>query len=90
MPLRANGTGSPAPRGPGARRARVDPVVLGPTAAPGAALPPDTIFQGTVIDFGPKGDSTAPLLRVYSGRSHAERSVCEVEGRARRLSVGRG
>ena len=77
------------PRGPGARRARFAPVALGPTAA-AAAAPPDTIYQGTVVDFGHKMGSKRRcygFIRV----DHTQKEVWVSErGRAKWFSVGRG
>ena len=65
----------------------VSPLVLGPVApgplpwswAPllqlGGTPPPDTIFQGTVIDFGPKGDSTGKRRYGFIRVDHTQSRV---------------
>ena len=58
------------------------PMVLGPIA-PGSIpwsyyappLPPDTIFQGTVINFGPKGDSTGKRRYGFIRVDHTQSRV---------------
>ena len=65
----------------------VSPLVLGPVApgplpwswAPllqlGGTPPPDTIFQGTVINFGPKGDATGKRRYGFIRVDHTQSQV---------------